>query len=374
MKKSGKILLLFLLCIASIMLSGFSAFAAEYDEQTPCFKANGTEDVRVSSRFFELIFGKDKEEDRTDGNSTSGAAAERLIVGGDVFGARIKQSHPTVSDAGGYSQLRCGDIIMKANGKDITSADDLAQIAGSCGGETINLTVKRGDASIGVALTPMASGNEYTLPISVRDGAAGIGTITYIDPESGEFGGLGHGISDADNGQIIEIRDGCVTDVILGSVQKGESGKPGELCGILTDRISGEIYLNTGVGIFGKLTKIPDGAKVVEVADRDEVRCGEATIICTLKNGKKGEYKIEIFDIDKDSSGTKSFKIKATDPALIAVSGGIVRGMSGSPIIQGGKLIGAVTHVMVADPTEGYGIFIENMLSATQGQAQPKAA
>ncbi len=374
MRKSGKILLLFLLCIASIMLCGFSAFADEGHESISCFTTGKAEDVRVSSRFFELIFGKGPDRGHNDSEQPRTAAAERVILGGDVFGARIKQSHPTVSDAGEYIQLRCGDIIVEANGKSISCADDLAEITRECKGEAIHLTVKRGDACINVTVSPKESESEYTLPISVRDGAAGIGTITYIDPDSGEFGGLGHGISDADNGKTIELRDGCVTDVILGSVQKGESGKPGELCGILTDRICGDIYLNTDVGIFGRLAKIPDDGRVVEVADRDEVKGGEATMICTLKNGKKGEYKIEIFDIDKDSSGTKSFKIRATDPALIAISGGIVRGMSGSPIIQDGKLVGAVTHVMVADPTEGYGIFIENMLSAAEGEAIPKAA
>ena len=158
---------------------------------------------------------------------------------------------------------------------------------------------------------------------------------------------------------------GEVCGVILGGVHRGESGKPGELCGILTDEDFGDLTVNSGCGVFGILT---DQAKLqgekIAVAGRDQVKEGEAKIISTLKNGKTAEYKIEIFDIDRDSTGSKSFRIRVTDEALKAMTGGIVRGMSGSPIIQNGKLVGAVTHVMVANPTEGYGIFIENMLNA----------
>ena len=175
---------------------------------------------------------------------------------------------------------------------------------------------------------------------------------------------------------MIEFSEGEVTGVILSGVKKGEEGKPGELSGLLTDKISGELYSNTECGVFGKLDKIPDtlNATAIEVAHRDEVHEGEATILSTVKVGSAREFKIEISSINKSSNGTKSFKIKITDPALIAITGGVVRGMSGSPIIQDGKLVGAVTHVMVANPTEGYGIFIENMLNSAESQIMPKAA
>ena len=151
-------------------------------------------------------------------------------------------------------------------------------------------------------------------------------------------------------------------------VKKGEEGKPGELSGLLTDKVVGELYANTECGVFGKLDTVPDSlcATAIKIAHRDEVHEGEATILSTVKVGTAKEFKIEISSINKSSTGTKSFKIKVTDPTLIAITGGVVRGMSGSPIIQDGKLVGAVTHVMVAEPTEGYGIFIENMLSAAQ--------
>ena len=187
---------------------------------------------------------------------------------------------------------------------------------------------------------------------------------------------VGHLSSDADSGEVIDMRSGEATGVILGGVHRGECGKPGELCGILTEEELGTIEQNGECGVFGVLdTKKFDTSSLYPVGQKSDVHAGEATIISTVKNGKKAEYKIEIFDIDKSSDGSKSFRIKVTDKALKALTGGIVRGMSGSPIIQDGKLVGAVTHVMVANPTEGYGIFIENMLNASNARNElPKAA
>ena len=192
--------------------------------------------------------------------------------------------------------------------------------------------------------------------------------LIYVNPKTGDFGGLGHGICDTDTGEVIDFTEGQVTGVILSGVKKGEEGKPGELSGLLTDKVTGELYANTECGVFGRLDTVPDSLTqtAVQIAHKDEVHEGEATILSTVKMGAAKEYKIEISEINKSSTGTKSFKIKVTDPTLIAITGGVVRGMSGSPIIQDGKLVGAVTHVMVANPTEGYGIFIENMINASQ--------
>ena len=162
---------------------------------------------------------------------------------------------------------------------------------------------------------------------------------------------------------------------MLGGIKRGEPGKAGELAGVLKNEIVGEIKTNCECGVFGALTTLPDYCtELIPMAERSEIMCGTAEIISTLKNGYREKYTIEISDVDMASYRSKSFKIKVTDPALIAITGGIVRGMSGSPIIQNGKLVGAVTHVLVANPTEGYGIFIENMLSAAQQGVQPKAA
>ena len=180
------------------------------------------------------------------------------------------------------------------------------------------------------------------------------------------FGGLGHGICD-ESGDVLPLESGKVTGVILGGTLKGENGRPGELSGILTDRKLGEIKTNTNTGVFGQLSDWKlDKSSAIPIAKRDEVKEGAATIISTVKNGKKMSYTVELFDIDPSETGTKCFKIRVTDNVLLSMTGGIVRGMSGSPIIQNGKLVGAVTHVLINDPTTGYGIFIENMLNAAE--------
>ena len=321
-----------------------------------------SDELRVSSRIWELLRGN--EEEKTV-----------LIPGGTVFGARIKQANVVVADPGGVHSLKCGDKIISIDGCDVNEIDDVFKVLNKCSGRELTLVFERGSTRFDVKLTPKLIDNEYKLGIKLKDSAAGIGTITYIDPATGLFGGLGHGICEPESGEVIEISGGTVTGVILGGTKRGEAGKPGELSGILTDRSLGEVYANTPSGVFGKLNSIPTGtATAVKIAKRTEVHTGKAQIYSTVKNGKTAKYDIEITEVDTSSHGTKCFKIRVTDPTLIALTGGIVRGMSGSPIIQDGKLVGAVTHVLVADPTEGYGIFIENMLSAAQSQVQPKAA
>ena len=324
--------------------------------------------LTIGSRLWELFFGEENE-------PTEAPVRKSLIVGGAVFGTRIKESRVTVTSPDEAGILHEGDKIISLDGRAISSINDIKEVLSASDGSPLHLTCKRGGKQTTLTIAPKKVGDNWRLGAVLREGAAGLGTITYIDPTTGEFGGLGHGISDPDTGEIVEMSGGSVTDVILGGVVKGEGGKPGELSGILTDRNAGEIYTNTDCGVFGKLTKIPSACtEVLPIAYRDEVKAGKATIISTLKNGKTMEYSIEIFDVKENATGTKCFKIRVTDPALLAISGGIVRGMSGSPIKQDGKLVGAVTHVMVADPTAGYGIFIENMLNAAQSQVQQKAA
>ena len=312
----------------------------------------------IGSRLWELISGS---------GATETASGERiyLIPGGSVFGARIKEMRVTVSTADENGVLAEGDKILSIDDEEITSIYDIKEALKGCDGSTLHVKVLRAGKQLTLDLTPKQVGDEYKLGAVLREGAAGIGTVTYIDPKTGEFGGLGHGICDADSGEVINTTGGAVTGVILGAVVRGESGKPGELTGILTDKKNGEIYSNTECGVFGTLSDIPKNAGTpMPIAYRSEVHPGEAKIISTLKNGTTMEYSVNISEVNHASTGTKSFKITVTDKVLLAISGGIVRGMSGSPIIQDGKLVGAVTHVMVANPTEGYGIFIENMLNA----------
>lgn len=339
------------------------------EQEEPYLLASASDEVKISSRLVELLFGKNNNEEKE---------AIYLIPGGGIFGAKIKQSCVTVQNPGENHELKVGDKIISLNGNIISSVKDVKDAVQSLKNEEITLVCERGGKQVTAKIKPKEVDGEYRLGIVLKDGAAGIGTITYIDPETCEFGGLGHGICDTDTGEVIDFSKGEVTGVILSGVKKGEEGKPGELSGLLTDKVSGELYANTECGVFGKLDKIPDGicTSPMKVARRDEVHEGEATILSTVKLGASKEFKIQISDINKGSTGTKSFRIKVTDPTLIAITGGVVRGMSGSPIIQDGKLVGAVTHVMVANPTEGYGIFIENMLSASEVARNelPKAA
>ncbi len=321
-----------------------------------------SDNVKVGSRFWELLFGK--EEPRT------------LIASGDIFGIKIKDKYPAIVDAPGVPALRCGDRIIAINGCEVHSAKEVKELIGKSGGESVTIAAMRGETPLKLEMMPKEDGGEWRLGITLKDMTAGIGTITFIDPDTGEFGGLGHGICDSESGAVIDMESGSAMEVVLGGIHKGAVGCPGELSGIMTDKTIGSIYINTEAGVFGKLdtTSLEGCGKSYEIAHKSEVCLGEATIISTVKNGKKAEYKVEIYEIDQTSTGSKSFRIRVKDPALIAITGGIVRGMSGSPIIQNGKLVGAVTHVLVADPTEGYGIFIENMLNAAESQVQPKAA
>ena len=361
------------MCLVSLILAGMTVFpsvagsetaACCTDEKNAVTAMTTNDGVKVSSRFWELFVGsKDKEEEKV------------LIPGGMVFGAKVKQAHVTVSEADGISSVKPGDQLISLGGKSISSVADVKEVLSECDGSDLAAIIQRGKSSFKVSLSPRLENDGYRLGLTLRDGAAGIGTITYIDPETGCFGGLGHGICDAESGEVIDITAGSVTGVILGGVVKGASGKPGELSGILTDKPLGEVYSNTECGVFGKLdTPLPKDTLEVPIGHRSDVHEGKACIYSTVKNGKCTKFDIEITEVNSSSHGTKSFKIKVTDPALLAITGGIVKGMSGSPIIQDGKLVGAVTHVMVANPTEGYGIFIENMLAAAQNQIQPKAA
>ena len=320
--------------------------------------------TKISSRIWELFSDKKSTEE-----------AKVLAVGGGVFGVRIKSSCVSVTESVGIPAIRPGDVIISVNGKKVSSADEVKRIVAASRGESVTIRAQHKGEEIGVEIRPKFEDGEYKIGLSLRDGAVGIGSVTFVDPQSGVMGGLGHGICDAESGDVIEMESGEISGVILGGVHKGECGKPGELSGILTDEHIGTLYANTEVGVFGVVEKgTASATRLLPIGTRRDIHEGEATIISTIKNGKTAEYKIEIESIDRTEAGSKCFRIKVTDEALKALTGGIVRGMSGSPIIQDGKLVGAVTHVMVADPTEGYGIFIENMLDSANRKANPKAA
>lgn len=258
-----------------------------------------------------------------------------------------------------------GDMVLAVNHKEITRNEEAAAIIQQSGGKPLVFTVQRGGQTKEITLQPVVStiDGTYKTGIWIRDSAAGIGTITYIDPKNNIFAGLGHGICDVDTGEILPVGSGEICEVEIQSIKKGEHGTPGELQGVFTSSDPyGTILENNQTGIYGKLSQTPKGQKTYPMAHKQEVEPGEATILCMLEDGTPKQYQIEIVAVDyKDSTKTKNMTIQVTDPELISLTGGIVQGMSGSPILQNGKLVGAVTHVFVNDPQKGYGIFAENM-------------
>lgn len=264
--------------------------------------------------------------------------------------------------------VRAGDYILAYNGTATNEKEELLQMVENGGGSDAVLTIRRDGETMDVRVKPVnTSPDEYKLGIWVRDDAQGIGTMTYID-KNRNFGALGHGISDIDTGKLVAISDGELYQTQIRSIIKGEAGNPGSLAGIICygkEAECGDIFSNTQCGIFGTVTEAfltSMDQEWVEVAAKEEVRTGEAVIRTTL-DGAQNDYAISILEVNPSGSGgNKEIVLQVTDPKLLEKTGGIVQGMSGSPILQNGKLIGAVTHVLVQDSTKGYGIFIEDMM------------
>lgn len=260
-----------------------------------------------------------------------------------------------------------GDIICKVNRKEVTRNEEISYLIRESGGQPMELTLQREDGEHTVTLTPVLSSTDgtYKSGLWIRDSAAGIGTVTFLNGETGTFAGLGHPITDPDTGTILPVESGEVCPVTIHSITKGTAGEPGELDGVFSSNIPlGNIELNNQTGVYGTLTGLDlDGMEPVELAYKQEVQPGPATILCALTDSEPKEYDIEICSVSMTGEDdTKNLVIKVTDPDLLDKTGGIVQGMSGTPILQNGKLVGAVTHVFVNDPTMGYGIFAETMM------------
>lgn len=264
--------------------------------------------------------------------------------------------------------VKPGDYIVALNDEKISRKKDLIDDLKKLEGEEVILDVVRNGETVPVSITPAKDKQgEYKLGIWVRDNTQGIGTLTFVD-EKGNYGALGHGISDVDTGELLEIQNGALYQAQILGIQKGAKGSPGELSGLIRyeqGKIIGSIETNSKNGIYGHFTgdrKSPISLKKMPVGYKQEVTEGEASILCCVEDEVK-EYQAEITKIDMNHSDTnKSFVIRVTDPKLLSITGGIVQSMSGSPVLQNGKIIGAVTHVFVQDSTSGYGIFIENMM------------
>lgn len=304
---------------------------------------------------------------------------QEVLVSGSPVGIYMETEGVLVIDSGEITDregirrtpaehiIQSGDYICEIDGKVLTGKRQLMQLVRENQGEPMELQVIRHQETIKLEMTPVETEDgSYKLGIWVRDNIQGIGTLTYVEP-NGTFGALGHGISDADTGERLEISDGDLYRADILSIRKGTAGTPGELRGVINYREEnriGTICGNSQYGIRGQLEpgKYSESMKKIPTGLKQEIQTGKAEIRCDIGDGIR-EYQCEILEIDSNARDTnKCFVLRITDDDLLSRTGGIVQGMSGSPVLQNGKLIGAITHVFVNDPTKGYGIFIENMM------------
>lgn len=368
--------LLVIYCLA-VMVVGISDYAVPDTvtvTEEEIYKASSsvdgiTGDTSVSAKLFGVIPIKNV--------NVEVLPQDTLIPGGNVFGvkfftkgvmvvrlAEIETAEGNVSPAK-KAGLCEGDVILKINGNDVNTAEEMAKAVEQAAGGEIKVDYIRDNEEKSCVVTPhlCLADKKYKTGIWVRDSTAGIGTMTYYNPRTGAFAGLGHGICDVDTGLLMPLLKGNVVDVEITDIIKGRSGSPGELKGTFDTKRRGIITGNTEHGVYGILDdKSSSDLKPLEIGARREVTAGKATIMCQLDGKGVEEYEIEIIKIKNEDKEGKNFLIKVTDERLLEKTGGIVQGMSGSPIIQNGKIIGAVTHVLVGNPEKGYGIFIENML------------
>ena len=301
--------------------------------------------------------------------SITALAADMLVPVGQVIGLELYNDTVTVVafddclSAGRDAGLQIGDEICEIDGRTIETAEDVRRALNSSDG-SVDMTVARGGKERQIHMQPQITAEGPKLGVFLRQGITGIGTVTWYDPQTDSFATLGHAVNDS-KGKLLEMSRGNAYPAKVVSVQKGKSGAPGQLKGALNmDVLLGHLTGNTLQGVFGKAPKAWDG-EAVPVGQCEEIRLGSASIRSTVCDGEPEDYSVEIIKLyPQNRADGRNMLIKVTDPDLLAATGGIVQGMSGSPIIQDGKLVGAVTHVLVNDPTRGYGIFIENMLTA----------
>lgn len=311
---------------------------------------------------------------------------QRLLPGGYPVGIYVETEGVMIIGTGSVTGMdgeerepaknivKSGDYVVSINGSPVTDKNQLLDQIQALGGEDVELGIRRNGEDIRVRVKPVQTArDEYKLGIWIRDNTQGVGMITYVK-EDGGYGALGHGIADVDTGLLMRVKNGSLFQTRIVSIVRGEAGNPGELVGMIdyeASRKLGEIQKNVENGIFGTLQDVnalvssfggsAEEGDYVEAAAKEEIRLGEAAIQ-TCVDGSVRQYAVQIEDVNLTDGGNKGITLRVTDPALLEKTGGIVQGISGSPILQDGKIIGAVTHVFVNDPTRGYGIFVENML------------
>lgn len=340
--------------------------------QTNIINTTGKKTVKLS--LFENIFLKDINIDvlpKTTVIPIGSIAGIKLYTSGvlvvgmsEIQGIDNKKYKPYEN-----SGIEEGDTIISINNSKVETTEQLVKKVNECNGQLVTIKYIHDQKAAECSIKPVQTAKkDYKLGLWVRDSAAGVGTVTFYEPSTQSFGALGHGITDIDTEQLIDISSGeFVTTKIL-NVVKGKSGTPGRIQGTIENQKNiGTIYKNTRFGIYGKIENLSslniDTSKEMELALRDEIKLGKAKIMCSLENGKIEEYEIEIEKIYKENNyDNKSMLIRITDEKLLEKTGGIIQGMSGSPIIQNGKFVGAVTHVLVNNPQEGYAVFGDIML------------
>lgn len=300
-----------------------------------------------------------------------------VTVSGEVFGIKMyTDGVMVVADEqiltkdgsqispGEIAGIKPGDIIKFVNSKKIKSSAELSEAVTSCKGEKIVLTIIRDGNQQKITIEPVIGKNDgkYKIGLWVRDSTAGIGTMTFFDRDNGVFAGLGHAVCDVETGFVMPISNGDAVEAKIKGCYKGLPGTPGELIGIFDFGSIGKLYYNGETGVYGILDKYDKNAVQTPVALSDEISKGSAQILCTVDDGGVENYDVEIERVYKSSGSVKNMVVKVTDEKLLSLTGGIVQGMSGTPIIQNGMFIGAITHVFVNDPTRGYAIFAENMI------------
>ena len=322
-----------LLVAASLLLALFSSFPMRAQAQErPAGNMNFPQTVALGGEPFGLRF------------VTEGAVVYRVLDGSPAQRAGVKK----------------GDILLSLDGREISDARDVSAYYEKARGRSATLTVRREGKKLKLRLK--AGKDEERLGVYFRNALSGIGTVSFYDPETGAFAGLGHGVCDSESGVLLPLCEATVSSVRLTGVTRGEKGAPGQLRGVFLPGKTGTLKVNSDKGVFGVLEQTPREPTLVTTAKASEAREGEAELCCTVEGDAPRRYAVVIEKLLKPGAGGKDFLIRVTDEKLLSLTGGIVQGMSGSPILQNGKLIAVITHVLVAEPAQGYAIAVERML------------
>jgi len=306
---------------------------------------------------------------------TTLAYSDKIIASGETVGIKLNtdgilivgsyeiNGHNSLVEAG----LKNGDIISQINNNEVHSVEEMVNVITNCNCDNLKISYIRNNKTKKTTLNLYEDNGVLKTGLYVKDSVSGVGTLTFIDPETKYFGVLGHEIADATTGKIIDIESGTIFDSKITGITRSSEGNPGEKNALLySDKIEGTVFENTNKGIFGEYTSEMNTSRLYKVGNIDDIKVGDATILTVLDGVEVGEFSIKITSVKETEDKLKNIQFEITDKTLLDKTNGIVQGMSGSPIIQDDKIIGAVTHVVLDNPTKGYGIFIQNMLEEAE--------